>query len=105
MPRKKKKPAKTEPPRPEPPSLPVAEAPAPTGADTTPRDQRRWYYAGAGIATVAIVAAVATYQWTTPSTVASPAARPAQYIGGNACAECHANTQAAWRGSDHDLAM
>ncbi len=29
----------------------------------------------------------------------------ASYVGRKACAACHANEQAAWQGSDHDLAM
>ncbi len=39
---------------------------------------------------------------TTPD---SPPHATAQYVGGAACAECHAKERAAWRGSDHDLAM
>jgi len=30
---------------------------------------------------------------------------PARFVGAAACAECHAKEHAAWRGSDHDLAM
>jgi len=30
---------------------------------------------------------------------------PAAYVGRGACAECHPREAAAWRGSDHDLAM
>ena len=30
---------------------------------------------------------------------------PASYVGRDACAGCHASEVAAWRGSDHDLAM
>ncbi len=29
----------------------------------------------------------------------------ARHVGGKVCAECHASEQAAWHGSDHDLAM
>ena len=29
----------------------------------------------------------------------------ASYTGASACAECHADETAAWRGSDHALAM
>jgi len=36
---------------------------------------------------------------------AAPPAAVAQYVGGKSCAECHAGEQAAWHGSDHDLAM
>src|SRR4030095_6483673 len=118
MARKRKKTAKTEPLAPVPPSsLPVPEATAPPDAtapaDTTtdaPTDgtidhRRRGFFIGAGVATVAIVAAAAIYHWTGSSHGALSASPPAQYVGGNACAECHANVQAAWHGSDHDLAM
>jgi tetratricopeptide (TPR) repeat protein len=30
---------------------------------------------------------------------------PATYVGGQACASCHAQEHAAWKGSHHDLAM
>jgi len=35
----------------------------------------------------------------------SPPEAPATYVGAVACAECHADETAAWRGSDHALAM
>jgi Flp pilus assembly protein TadD len=40
---------------------------------------------------------------TTPPVVRSEEA--ATYVGGAACAGCHAEQRAAWRGSQHDLAM
>ena len=40
----------------------------------------------------------------TGSSAPPPTAR-AEYVGGNACAECHAKAYAAWHGSRHDLAM
>ena len=36
---------------------------------------------------------------------AMPAAPPAAYVGGAACAACHAKQTEAWRGSQHDRAM
>jgi len=36
---------------------------------------------------------------------ANPTAVAARHVGGTVCAECHAKEQAAWHGSDHDLAM
>jgi tetratricopeptide (TPR) repeat protein len=40
-----------------------------------------------------------------PAAVNAAAAPAASYAGSNACAPCHAKEVAAWRGSDHDLAM
>ena len=40
-----------------------------------------------------------------PAVAAKPASAPAQYAGGQACATCHAQQYAAWRGSHHDQAM
>jgi hypothetical protein len=42
--------------------------------------------------------------------IASPASMPlaapvATYVGAPACAECHASENAAWRESQHELAM
>ena len=41
----------------------------------------------------------------TGSRASAAAGTPAQYVGAAACATCHAKEAAAWRGSDHDLAM
>jgi len=41
-----------------------------------------------------------------PAPAVAVSAEPAaQYVGGSACAECHRAAYAAWKGSDHDLAM
>ena len=40
-----------------------------------------------------------------PAIAAKPASAPAQYLGGQICATCHAQQYAAWRGSHHDQAM
>ena len=37
--------------------------------------------------------------------VTAPPGSGAGYVGRSACGECHAREQAAWHGSDHDLAM
>ena len=60
-----------------------------------------------------LVAAIGAFLWLDARHDATPDASPAahaslpdaQYIGGQACAECHAAQATAWRGSDHDLAM
>jgi Flp pilus assembly protein TadD len=64
------------------------------------------------LATVAVVVAMrrdATPGAPAPATAkgsSAPAPTPrAEYVGGKACAECHAKAYAAWRGSRHDLAM
>ena len=63
---------------------------------------------------VAVAAVVVLRQGATPAQPAqaiatgSSAALPgahADYVGGKACAECHAKAYAAWNGSHHDLAM
>jgi Flp pilus assembly protein TadD len=70
----------------------------------------------AAMVVVAIcAAALAAYRWDDPSarflaakvtsTPPAPVFPAAQYVGGKACAGCHAKEQAAWHGSDHDLAM
>lgn len=43
--------------------------------------------------------------WKQPSTKQAAEAQPPHYMGHAACAECHAEQQAAWTGSHHDLAM
>ena len=63
---------------------------------------------------VAVAAVVVLRQGATPgqpaqaiatgSSTALPGAH-ADYVGGKACAECHAKDYAAWHGSRHDLAM
>ncbi len=40
-----------------------------------------------------------------PPGASTTRALAASYVGGKACAECHAKEHAAWQGSDHDLAM
>jgi len=86
--------------------------PAPIAAPAKP--PRRHRFAIAAVAVVAIVAAAfAVYRWSdslfrpwAPDAPTVAAARPAAtYVGGDACASCHDKQLAAWKGSDHDLAM
>ncbi len=63
------------------------------------------------VALAVLVAAAGwfAYRWydarATAAPVAAEPAPAATYVGGKACAECHAKEHAAWQGSDHDLAM
>lgn len=67
---------------------------------------RHWIW---GAAAAAVVAAVSLAGWLGGwwSRPAAPdgAAEPLRYVGGAACAQCHAKQSAAWAGSHHDLAM
>ena len=94
-------------------------APAPT-AGATPSEAgrtppaRRWYAIAAGIAVVIGLAATAVFLANggrsgvfsaATSAPTESSMQPARYVGGSTCGECHASEQAAWHGSDHDLAM
>jgi len=58
------------------------------------------------VAFVALAAALAaSAQRNPPSAAATPAPAAATYVGSAQCASCHAQQHAAWKGSDHDLAM
>jgi len=100
-------------------SVTVAATPAPT-VEATPSSvggtpfPRRWYAIAAGVAVVIGMAAMAILfsdglrSRIVGAGVASAKESPlreAIYVGGKACGECHAKEQAAWHGSDHDLAM
>jgi Flp pilus assembly protein TadD len=91
---------------------PAEKLPAAKDGASPPR--RR--FAIAAIITIVVVAAVfAAYQWSesrTRSVTAKSAAPPtaattvaAHFVGETECASCHAPQHAAWKGSDHDLAM
>jgi predicted CXXCH cytochrome family protein len=70
---------------------------------------------GVAVAIAVLVAGAAAFLYqrsrapaerTLPAVVPIVAKSPAaEYVGGKTCAECHAAEAAAWRGSDHDLAM
>ncbi|HVN33619.1 MAG TPA: ammonia-forming cytochrome c nitrite reductase subunit c552, partial [Casimicrobiaceae bacterium] len=68
--------------------------------------------AAALLVAVVVAGALIQYQRNRASPEGRPASGPAAgrgaaaaYVGYKACAECHATEAAAWRGSDHDLAM
>ena len=76
--------------------------------EATAPTRRAWV---AGLAVLAAVVVGGVLLWTqrdklpasaAPTTVAVTAA---EYVGGAECATCHAKESAAWKGSDHDLAM
>jgi tetratricopeptide (TPR) repeat protein len=87
------------------------QTPAPReggGRGTAARANRGWI---AGAATFAAIVVGGVLFWTqrdgapasaAPTPVVAAAAR---YVGGAECAGCHAQERAAWKGSDHDLAM
>ena len=84
-------------------------SPVPNGATPArPRSRRAWI---AGYAALAVVLAAAGAFWAQHA--GSPAGpspalvtvADARYVGGAECASCHAKELAAWKGSDHDLAM
>src|SRR5437773_3166781 len=69
----------------------------------------RWTWIAALLVLASLVAAVVVWtQWSgsisrrPPTPVAIPAAT---YVGGAQCTACHDKEHAAWKGSDHDLAM
>ncbi|MEO8306043.1 MAG: tetratricopeptide repeat protein [Betaproteobacteria bacterium] len=86
-----------------------ASSPTEVGAPPSRAPSRRRWLAGIlGIGiVVAISAAFLALRDRTPTAVAPGAAAVAvpNYVGGAACADCHAQQQAAWHGSQHDLAM
>ncbi len=102
-------------PRPDRKSLTTREAtvtPTPGGAGAKPR--RRGIVIGVLAAAALIVAGIVAYfslgahETSVPAASAGAASASlpaASFVGGAACAGCHAKAMAAWRGSDHDLAM
>src|SRR5439155_3905761 len=86
--------------------------PAPT---PRPRPTSRWRLGPVGIIGSVALAAIALFAvfWAqrnrappvTPTTPVAPVASAAKYAGETQCASCHAKEHAAWKGSDHDLAM
>ena len=75
------------------------------------RIHARWHAQLAAVAAIGVVAVAIIYSlgpsWMlgNGSGGPTPARTEARYSGGSVCAECHAKERAAWRGSDHDLAM
>ena len=78
--------------------------PSPTAA---PRRGRRIAAVVSAVAVFAVAGSWLLTQWPTVSAPDVPAPAPpvASYVGGKACAECHAKANDAWHGSRHDLAM
>lgn len=65
-----------------------------------------WIVLGIGLAAIAVLGFVLRpgHRPTAPVATSPPPA-VAEYVGTAACAHCHGPEAAAWRGSDHDLAM
>jgi Flp pilus assembly protein TadD len=95
---------------------PAATPAAPASASPRPgtsRLGRGVAIAAAALAVAGVVALVVVQRSVTPgppsttprATVTGAAAQAAQHVGKTVCAECHGKESAAWRGSDHDLAM
>jgi tetratricopeptide (TPR) repeat protein len=72
-----------------------------------PRRGRRIAAAVAGVVLVAIAGVWLAQRFGPAPAPTAPAANTvaARYVGGKACAECHAKAADAWHGSRHDLAM
>ena len=94
------------------PPLPPADPP-PAKRKASGPSRRRVVIAVAAVA-VMIAVAVAIHLWndarmrgsaTTPAAVSAAEIPAAKYVGGGECASCHTIQHAAWKGSDHDLAM
>jgi len=105
MPRKKIEPRKAGTDPVPAPAAPAPEVPVPGISVAVP--SKRWHALATALALVSVVVAVAisvaVYQ--SRPLPAGPATVAAAHVGGKVCAECHAAAEAAWRGSDHDLAM
>jgi mono/diheme cytochrome c family protein len=75
---------------------------------TSARSRRAWIIGPAVLAAVVAGAVVFWAQRDRSPAAAAPApvaVAEAHYVGGAQCAGCHAKEHAAWKGSDHDLAM
>jgi tetratricopeptide (TPR) repeat protein len=112
MSRRKKTPAPKREPRP----AAVVAAPSPRSEaeaavpEARRRSSPRWIAASVALVAVAAILLAFLVQrdrsGTPPPRKPEIAAAPAAtYTGGAACATCHAKEHAAWKGSDHDLAM
>ncbi len=72
-----------------------------------PVASRRWIWLACGLLAVAAVlwAGLHFGPWKTVGTDSLIETAAPHHVGSAACAECHAEQQAAWTGSHHDLAM
>ncbi|MEO8753824.1 MAG: ammonia-forming cytochrome c nitrite reductase subunit c552 [Casimicrobiaceae bacterium] len=79
----------------------------PVAAGPSRRPGRQGLIAAAAVLAVTVVAGAAYWaqRGRLPAAVAPVVVADARYVGGAECAGCHASQQAAWHGSDHDLAM
>src|SRR6185436_19298303 len=75
----------------------------PGAPDAAVTARARWISRVAAAVALA-TALAASAQRPTPA-AATPAPVAATYVGSAQCASCHAQQHAAWKGSDHDLAM
>jgi predicted CXXCH cytochrome family protein len=85
------------------PARPPGEAPAAPPARR--RGTRLALAAAALLALGAGLLFILTERPRTPAAAAPESVPPATYVGASACARCHAEESAAWRGSQHALAM
>lgn len=88
------------------PSAPVPKQSAELRATPAGPRTRAWILA---VAALAVIVGGITMFWLqqvrVPAAPAPIVVADARHVGGAECAGCHANQQAAWQGSDHDLAM
>jgi len=77
------------------------------GPQASSRTRRKWIAAILVLATVVVAAVLWTRRGGSNSAPppVSAAVAPARYVDGATCTSCHAKEGAAWKGSDHDLAM
>ena len=82
------------------------QAAAPRAMPAGRAGSRAWVL---GIAALAVVVGGVIVFWLQhvrlPAAPAPAAVADARHVGGAECVECHAKAFAAWKGSDHDLAM
>jgi tetratricopeptide (TPR) repeat protein len=92
-------------------SAPVPAAETPSAATPSAgRKPLRWVLAAVAVAALGAAAlfgmdGLRSRLFGPGAAAANPTAVAARHVGGAVCAECHAKEQAAWHGSDHDLAM
>src|SRR4051794_19515025 len=87
------------------PASPPGEQRATGSAAQSAARRRRGWIAGLAAIVILVIAVGAFFALRGPPPVTTAAMPIAQYVGDETCASCHAREQAAWKGSDHDLAM
>ncbi len=91
----------------------ATHAPSPVAGDAAPSRPRRIPWLVIALLAVAIIAVAAVFAWrvankpaaSSTAAASSPAVGPAQYVGAETCAGCHAPETEAWKTSQHALAM